>query len=319
MINLLLHRATNLRVAGHRTYLAITMVLLLSAATTAAEPAKVVDLWAKEIPGPAAMTDGPEADKQKTSDRLVGGKTVMKLGNVAVPQMHIYPAPQDKANGAACVICPGGGFSILAWDLEGTEVAQWLNSIGVTAVVLKYRVPTRSHGSPGKWQGPVMDAQRALSLVRSQADELKIDTVRVGILGFSAGGETAAMTAAHCGRRLYDRIDAADEHPCDADFAILIYPGGIIDQDGELQPEYAVQKNTPPMFFAHAADDRVTCRASAELFLALNAAKIPAELHIYPSGGHGYGLRPDEHRVTRWPSDAAAFLREQGFLSGQEN
>lgn len=286
---------------------------LVMRGSVAAEPV-VVPLWSGKPPGPPAMTNGPERDFQKPEDRLVGGATVMKLGNVERPEVHVFLAPKNKANGAACVVCPGGGFSILAWDLEGTEVAEWLNSIGVAAIVLKYRVPTRQHDADGKWQGPVMDAQRALSLTRSRAKEWGLDVDRVGILGFSAGGETAARTAVKHGSRLYEAIDPVDKSTCRADFAILVYPGGITDLEGKLREEYAVTKETPPMFFVHAADDRVKAEGSVELFLALKKAGVPSELHVYRDGGHGYGLRPDTARVTRWPSDARAWLDELDLL-----
>ncbi|MCA9079772.1 MAG: alpha/beta hydrolase [Planctomycetaceae bacterium] len=277
----------------------------------------VLKVWPDQPPGPQALVDGPEIDRQQASDRLVGGKSVMKLGNVSSPEVHLFRPDAAKANGAACVVCPGGGFSILAWDLEGTEVADWLTENGVTAIVLKYRVPTRAHDAPGKWQGPVMDAQRALSLVRTNAEEWQIDPERIGILGFSAGGETASLAACLNGERLYDALDATDEQSCAANFAVLIYPGGVVDRDGTLREEYKVNEQTPPMFFAHAADDRVTCEASVQLFLALKRAKVPAELHVYRDGGHGYGLRPTEARVTRWPQDALAWMQELGFLNGK--
>jgi len=287
------------------------------ASTAAAEPA-VLKLWPGDPPGPPAQVSGPEQDRQKPTDRLVGGRTVMKLGNVATPEMHVYLPAEEKANGAACVICPGGGYHILAWDLEGTEVAEWLNSIGVTAVVLKYRVPTGGHGDPGKWQGPVMDAQRALSLTRAHAKEWNVDPERIGILGFSAGGNAAARTAVAGGKRLYDPLDDTDQQSCRADFAILVYPAWLVGDDGQLLEELTVDEHSPPMFFAHAADDRVKCDSSVHLFLALNHAKVPAELHVYHDGGHGYGLREDKPRVTRWPQDAGAWLQEVGLLGEQE-
>jgi acetyl esterase/lipase len=275
----------------------------------------VVKLWPGKPPGPQALVDGLERDRQKPEDRRIAGRTVMKLGNVAHPEMHVFVPPREKANGAACVVCPGGGFSILAWDLEGTEVAEWLNSFGVAAVVLKYRVPTRQHGWPRIWQGPVMDAQRALSLVRSRAMMWRVDPKRIGILGFSAGGATAALTAVKKGDRLYEPLDEADKQSCAANFAILVYPGGITDPEDKLREEYRVDTNTPPMFFAHAADDRVKCEGSAQLFLALKKAKVPAELHIYRDGGHGYGLRADWPRVTHWPREARGWLHDLGLLT----
>ncbi len=267
-------------------------------------------LWPGDIPGPASQVDGEERDTSGAEGRLVAGKPVVRLGHVSRPQAHVFLPSPEKANGSAVVICPGGGFSILAWDLEGLEVAEWLNEQGTAAVVLKYRVPTGRHGDPGKWQGPVMDAQRALSLTRANAEAWKIDPARVGILGFSAGGETAARAALAKGERLYEGVDLTDAAPCSADFAVLVYPAGMVDGEGKLKAEIQVDSETPPMFFVHAADDRVSCESSVELFLALKRAKVPAELHVFATGGHGYGLRPTEDDVTRWPLRAARWLRE---------
>ncbi|HUG18734.1 MAG TPA: alpha/beta hydrolase, partial [Planctomycetaceae bacterium] len=173
-----------------RSFCLFTLFAFFTGSLAASEPT-ILKVWTDKPPGPPAKVDGPEIDRQKPSDRLVGGKTVMKIGNVSEAEIHVYRPPADKSNGAACVICPGGGYHILAWDLEGTEVAEWLNSLGVTAIVLKYRVPTGPYGDPGKWQGPVMDAQRAISLARTRAAEWSIDPGRIGILGFSAGGNLA--------------------------------------------------------------------------------------------------------------------------------
>ena len=291
----------------------ICLSILLSTAGQAGEPT-VIDLWPGDVPGPPAKVDGAERDFTKADDRLIAGERIIKLGNVSTPQMHVYLPAKKKAHGGAVVICPGGGFSILAWDLEGTEVAQWLNELGFAAVVLKYRVPTRQHGDPGKWEGPVMDAQRALSIARAGAVRWNLDAERIGILGFSAGGETAAHAALKKGERLYDAVDKSDEASCAADFALLIYPGGLADNEGELKEALKVDDSSPPMFFAHAADDRVTCLSSTALFTALKKAGVPAELHIWAAGGHGYGLRPTEMPVTRWPDRAEAWLRNQRWL-----
>ena len=292
--------------------LAIILLTIFAGSVALAEP-KVIDLWPGEIPGPLSKADGPEQDRTKPDDRLIAGKRIIKLANVSKPQMHVFLPAADKANGGAVVICPGGGYHILAWDLEGTEVAQWLNELGFAAIVLKYRVPTGHHGDPGKWQGPVMDAQRALSITRSHADDWKLDSQRIGILGFSAGGNAAARTAVSNGNRLYDAIDDADKNSCAANFAILVYPAWLADEEGDLKAELAVDKNTPPMFFAHAADDRVSCLSSVALFTELKKNNVPAELHIYATGGHGYGLRPTKMPVTRWPDRAAAWLSNQGL------
>ncbi|HSG70023.1 MAG TPA: alpha/beta hydrolase [Planctomycetaceae bacterium] len=299
-----------------RSFCLFNLCAFLTGSLAGAEP-MILKVWPDKPPGPVAKVDGPEIDRQKPTDRLVGGKTVMKIGNVSAAEIHVYHPPADKANGAACVICPGGGYHILAWDLEGTEVAEWLNSLGVTAIVLKYRVPTGPHGDPGKWQGPVMDAQRTLSLARSHADEWSLDPARIGILGFSAGGNLAGHVAVKNGNRQYDSSDKIDEASCAPNFAILIYPAYFVDQAGNLLPDFTVGERTPPMFFVHAANDGVTCLSSVMLFAELKKAGVLSELHVYPTGGHGYGLRPTEEAVTHWPQRAGNWLRETGMLSSQ--
>ncbi len=302
------------------TQLLLTLSLLLVPfGQTRAAKAQVLNLWPGAIPGPAAKTNGAEADMTKPDDRLIAGKRIIKLGNVSTPQMHVYLPAKEKANGGAVLICPGGGFSILAWDLEGTEVAEWLNSLGFAAVVVKYRVPTREHGdalndagnAPLKAVGPVMDAQRALSLTRSRAADWGLDPRRIGIMGFSAGGEAAGLTALLGDQRLYEKVDASDEQSCAPNFALPIYPGGFFDKEsGGLKPYLKVTKDTPPMFFAMAADDRVNCENCTALFTALKREKVPAELHIFPTGGHGYGLRPTFDHVTRWTRLAEDWLND---------
>ncbi len=286
-----------------------------------AEPL-VQNLWPGTPPGPAAKVGGEETDITKPTDKLIAGRRIIKLANVGTPQMHVYLAPKDKANGGAVLVCPGGGYNILAWDLEGTEIAEWLNSIGFAAVVVKYRVPTASHGEelneqgtmPMKALGPVMDSQRALSLTRAHASEWGLDPKRVGIMGFSAGGATAGITALQKGTRAYAKADAGDEQSCGADFALLIYPAYMVDKKtGEKNPFVKVDQDTPPMFLIMAQDDPVDCRNCLVLYTDLTNAKVPAEMHLFPKGGHGYGLRPTELPVTHWSDRAAAWLKDMGF------
>ena len=237
---------------------------------------------------------------------------------------HVYLPPKDKANGGAVLVCPGGGFSILAWDLEGTEVAEWLNTLGFAAIVVKYRVPTREHGNdlneagnaPLKAVGPVMDAQRAMSLTRAHAAEWGLDPERIGIMGFSAGGETAGLASMLGNERLYPKVDAGDESSCAPDFTLLIYPGGFYDKEsGGLKPYLKVTKDTPPMFFVMAQDDHVNPLNCTVLYSELTKNKLPAELHLFTRGGHGYGLRPTLTPVTHWPNRAAKWLKDMGFAS----
>lgn len=290
------------------------LVFAVCTSTRAAEPI-VVDLWPGKPPGETKELP-PEADKTKLDDKLIAGRRIIKLGNVSIPQIAVYRPASKKDTGAAVVICPGGGHHILAYDLEGTEVAEWLNSIGVTGIVLKYRVPFRDPDQ--RWRAAVQDAQRAMSLVRSRADDWGIDTGRIGICGFSAGGETAGLTSLLTDRQ-YENVDASDAQPFRPDFNILVYPGGFAAKDGgSLRDHISVPQNAPPMFFVHAFDDRVTVQHSLLLASAVKGAGGSAELHIFATGGHGYGLRPTSEAVTRWPVRAGEWMRESGFLTPTE-
>jgi acetyl esterase/lipase len=275
----------------------------------------VIAVW-PEGRGPGDTLELPaEGDQSKPNEGLVAGRPVIRLGNVTHPELVWYPAPADKATDVAVVICPGGGHRILAWDLEGTEVAQWLNSLGIHAGVLKYRVPARP--DVPRYHVAVQDAQRALSLVRSRAAELGVAPQRIGILGFSAGGETAAL-ATLLPERLYAQVDDSDAVAWKPDFSLLIYPAYLTNADSTaLQPYVQVTADAPRTFFAHAADDPVVPQSSVLLWLELKRHKVPAELHVYSQGGHGYGLRRTERAVTAWPEAAAAWLRAEQLLPAQ--
>ena len=279
---------------------------------TAAKADELIKLWPTNPPGPERTLEA-ETDFTKPTDKLIAGKRIIKLGNVATPELHVFHPPVDKRNGAAVVICPGGGFHILAWDLEGTEVAQWLNSLGVTAVVLKYRVPTRDQDP--RWKPAVQDAQRAMSVVRSQADKWKLDSDRIGVLGFSAGGMTAAYTA-YGTERVYEAIDEVDKTPYRPDFSILIYAAGMSNKHGDaLSPDLKVTEQSPPAFMAHAFDDFVKIENCLVMMAALKKAKVNSELHIYDRGGHGYGLRNKKSEpVTTWAARCHDWMSARGIL-----
>jgi len=293
--------------------LSAALGMLFGSLAMAAEPALVLNLWPGKPPGETKELP-PEADQTKDTDRLIAGRRIIKLGNVSTPQIAVYRPPKDKDTGTSVVIAPGGGHHILAYDLEGTEVAEWLNSIGVTGIVLKYRVPTRTPDGK-RWLAAVQDAQRAMSLVRSRAGEWNIDPRRIGILGFSAGGETAGLTALFFNERQYTPLDAVDQVSSRPDFALLIYSGGIVDQKtGVLRDYVKVPEDCPPMFFAHAWNDNVSVLNSLLLGAELKKAGVPAAMHLYPTGGHGYGLRPTEEPVTTWPDRATEWMRASGWL-----
>jgi acetyl esterase/lipase len=294
--------------------LAFSYLVGCSAIVHAAE-IKSEPLWPGNVPGESAMLP-PEADQTKPTDDLIAGSRIIKLGNVSTPTLTVYSPDPAIATGAAVMVCPGGGYNILAMDLEGTEVCEWLNSIGVTAVLLKYRVPARE-GRP-RHAAALQDAQRALGLVRSRAEELGIDPRRIGVLGFSAGGHLAAMLSNHFDPRTYPVVDAADAISCRPDFAVLLYPGYLVAEKRSIQlsPDFRLKDGiTPPTFLAMTQDDRVGVENVLAYYGALKDANIPAELHLYPSGGHGYGLRRTNDTVTTWPERVADWMKASGWLN----
>jgi acetyl esterase/lipase len=240
-------------------------------------------------------------------DHVVAGRPVYRVGNVSRPTLTLYPA-KASSTGAAVVVFPGGGYRILAIDLEGTEVCDWLNSIDVTCVLLKYRVP--DSGPYPKSSAALQDAQRALGVVRSHAAEWHIDPNRVGVLGFSAGGHLAAALSTHYDQRLYDGVDAADQLSCRPDFAVIIYPGylALSEQNFSPNPDIHVTEKTPPSILVQAEDDPVHVENSTVYYQALKNAKVPAEMHLYAQGGHGYGLRRTALPVTSWPVSVETWL-----------
>lgn len=281
----------------------------------AADRPLVLDVWPGRPPGETTALP-PEADATKPTDNLIAGRPVVRLGNVSRPTLHVFRPAKEQDTGAAVLIAPGGGYNILAWDLEGEEVAAWLNGIGVTGIVLKYRVPRRPGQPAGEPPiGPLQDAQRALSLIRSKAGEWGLDPRRLGMLGFSAGGHLTAAAATGFDRRAYEAVDEVDRQSCRPDFTVYVYPGYLVGQNTEaLNPALTVTSETPPAFFAHAGDDRVRPENSVAMYLALKKAGVPAELHVYSAGGHGFGLRPTEQPVTSWPRRCEDWLRRLGTL-----
>lgn len=290
---------------------ALTLAIFALRAGAVEQP---MPLWPATPPGPNAA-EGEERDTSGPDGRNVEGKPVIRLGHVSTPMLTVYSPPADKNTGAAVVVCPGGGYHILAYDLEGTEVCEWLNSIGVTAVLLKYRVPRDGKDIP---MGPLMDVQRAVSVVRKNAEDWNVDPQRIGVLGFSAGGNLAARVSTNYATRTYDRIDDTDDVSCRPDFAILIYPAYLFDKakpDELVSKELPVDDKTPPMFLTMAFDDGVGPENILRMGLALKQHNVPAEVHLYPTGGHGYGLRSNEHQATTWPERCAAWMKASGFTA----
>jgi acetyl esterase/lipase len=272
-------------------------------------------VWPGAAPG-AQANPPAEADTTTAKDNLIAGQPLVRLGNVSAPTLTLY-TPQGKNSGAAVVVFPGGGYNILAIDLEGTEVCDWLNSAGINCVLLKYRVP--DSGPYPKSPAALQDAQRSLGIVRAHAAEWGIDPNRIGVLGFSVGAHLAAALSTHFEQRLYDPVDAADKLSCRPDFAVIVYPGYLALEDKNFapNPEINPTANTPPTFIVQAEDDPVHVENAVVYFLALKNAKVAAELHIYAQGGHGYGLRRTALPVTTWPESVETWLRTIKVLPGK--
>ncbi len=285
---------------------AIALGISFTSVLAASDP-QTMEMW----PGPPPGETGSIGEETVT--KLSDGKT-KGISNVSKPTITVY-RPESNT-GLAMVVCPGGGYSHLAWDHEGEQIARWLNENGITAVLLKYRVPRRE-GTPKDRPPPqaLMDAQRALSLTRSHATDWGIDPKRIGILGFSAGGHLAAWASTSGDTRAYEAIDAADKADCQPDFAVIIYPGGVVKRGtSDLTPEMCVDAETPPMFIAMSNDDPVGPENAVQLYLALKRAEVPAELHIYADGGHGYGIRKTGSPSASWPRRCEEWLRNRKLL-----
>jgi acetyl esterase/lipase len=272
-----------------------------------------IHYWNKGVPGETG-TGGVEKDLTKPTDARPGGKAVIRLTNITDPTITIYSPPKETNTGAAVIVCPGGGYSILAMDIEGTEICDWLNSIGITAVLLKYRVPAKT-GVP-RYLAPLQDAQRAVSWVRDHAGKAGIDTGRIGIMGFSAGGHLAATLSNNYSKRVYEVQDDADLVSCRPNFAILIYPAYLTvkDEADKIAPELPVSSNTPPTFLVQTEDDGIRVENSLYYYLALKKEKVPAEMHIYSGGGHGYGMRGTGNGIATWPLRLKEWLEASKFL-----
>ena len=284
----------------------IFALLLMAGLAAAGEPVGTLNLWPGKPPGEAKVLPPEGYQKNKPGD------TIARLENVSIPTIAVYKPPKEKDTGAAVVVAPGGGYSILAFDHEGTKVCDWLNDLGITAVLLKYRVPKRARQVPESLAA-LQDGQRAMSLTRANAEKWGIDPNRIGMLGFSAGGHLTACVSCF-DKRYYDPIDDADNQSSKPNFTVLVYTGGVVDKEMKLKPEFTVNKDTPPMFFAHATDDGVAVENSIELYRALKRAKVPAELHLYASGGHGFGMNKVPHPCATWPDRCAEWMNARGVM-----
>jgi acetyl esterase/lipase len=263
-------------------------------------------IWPGTPPGATANLP-PEVNVNAAGTKQMAGRPYVRLGNVSTPTITLFK-PTGKNTGAAVVVFPGGGYQIVAMDMEGSEVCDWLNSIGVTCVLLKYRVP--DSGPYPKSAAALQDAQRTMGLVRQHAAEWGVDPHRIGVLGFSAGGYLSAAISNIYDKRVYDPLDAADQLSCKPDFSVVIYPGylALAEQNFAANPAIQPTADTPPTFLLQAEDDPVHVENSLVYFLALKNAKVPAELHLYAQGGHGYGMRPRDLPIMGWPKLVETWL-----------
>ena len=276
-------------------------------------------IWPGAVPD-ARSLDGPEVAATVVDSagnrRLVGGRPWIYVDRVSRPTMTVY-SPQGGNTGVAVVVFPGGGYNILAIDLEGTDACDWLTSTGITCVLLKYRVPCAKVGPYRDCPTALQDAQRTVGLVRFQAKQWHIDPHRIGVLGFSAGGHMVAALSTHFRTRLYPAVDTADQVSCRPDFAVALYPGhlAIPERHFALNPDIKVTRQTPPTFLLQAQDDPVDpIENSLVYYSALQKAGVPAELHVFVRGGHAFGLRPTAAAITHWPMLVETWLKTLGIL-----
>jgi acetyl esterase/lipase len=242
------------------------------------------------------------------SGNKVAGCPVLRVGNVSEPTLTFYPAPVENNSGVTIIVNPGGGYNILAYNLEGTEICKRFNSYGVNCVLVKYRVPRRE--GLEKHVAPLQDVQRAIAYTRSHAKEWNINSDKIGVLGFSAGAHLSAVASTNYSSRTYPRIDSYDDVSLRPDFTVLVYPAYLSADNFRISPELKVDSNTPPTILIQTQDDKSFIDSSLFYYYALKQANVPAAMHLYPSGGHGYGARNTGHTVNEWPHRVLSWLRD---------
>lgn len=257
-----------------------------------------------------------ESVKMKQVDDLTGNKVagcpVLRISNVSEPTLTFFPAPANNNSGVTIVVNPGGGYNILAYNLEGTEICKRFNSYGINCVLVKYRVPRRE--GLEKHEAPLQDVQRAIAYTRSHAEVWNINPDKIGVLGLSAGAHLSAVASTNYDNRTYQKIDSHDDVSLRPDFTALIYPAYLSGDNFSISPELKVDENTPPTILIQTQDDKRHIDSSVFYYYALKEAKVPAEMHLYPSGGHGYGARNTGHTVNEWPHRVLSWLRDIKML-----
>ena len=268
---------------------------------------KTIKLFPNGAPGETKKL----TEKSDDTGAQVGGMNVIRMTDVGEPEITIYPAAEDVASGAAMVVCPGGAYNILAYDLEGTEICDWLNAAGITAILLKYRVPRRENRP--KHEAPLQDVQRTISYIRTNAKKYGINPDKIGIMGFSAGAHLSVMASTSFNKRSYPAIDDIDKASCRPNFCLLVYPAYLDNENFKLSPEINVTKEVPPTMLVQAEDDASFINSSLFYYYALKQAGVPAWMHLYSTGGHGYGLRDTGCMVNEWPDRAEDWFQEIGL------
>jgi len=305
----------------------LILVALFIAPTLRADEPLTLNVWPAAAPGVTRSI--PEKWDTFTKP---GEKPIKRVTDVTQPTLTVYRPAAEKDTGAAVIVAPGGGYKALMMDYEGEDVARWLTTQGVTGIVLKYRLPA-PEGTP-RHLPALQDAQRAISLVRSKAGEWKIDPARIGMLGFSAGAHLSAACSTNFDRRTYPAADEVDKVSCRPDFAVLVYPGLIIEKpptsgsalppggspvngtiSATLSPEIRVTKETPPAFIVMGHDDRVDSENAVFYYLAMKRAGASAELHVYATGPHGFGIKPSDKPHGTWPERLTDWMKERKVVT----
>ncbi|MCB9013317.1 MAG: alpha/beta hydrolase [Bacteroidales bacterium] len=265
----------------------MTFIFLLTSVAGYTQNHEMLELWPGKVPGETKAKAKPIISNQNNDN-------VERYTEVTDPVMEVFLPVPSKSNGSAIIVCPGGGYNILAYDKEGIEIANWLNGLGYTAFVLQYRIPRKKEGA-------LQDVQRGIRLVRTNAKKWNISPDKIGVMGFSAGGSLSARASTLYNQRTYPAQDAADSASCRPDYTVLIYPAYLDEGPGKsLTTELAVDGNTPPAFIFQTADDKYG-NSALVMATALRNANVPVELHLLPNGGHGYGLRPGSKAAETWP------------------
>ncbi len=300
--------------SGLRTWVCVGILLGSLGTAWGRDPDRVIDVWPGMAPGETTKNAGVPIFR-----KVVEKPTTTRIGSITHPTLSFFEPPADKKTGAVVLILPGGGYNYVVVDKEGSEAAEWLNAQGITGVVLRYR--TKDNMSTPVWKRPLQDAQRSLSLIRAQATEQKYDTKRIGVMGFSAGGQLAALTTTRFGNREYAPLDSTDAPSCRPDFSMLIYPWQMLDdKTQQLSAEFPITTQTPPTFLVHTHDDGSTSLGPIWFYARLKELKIPAELHVYQAGGHGYGLRSvSGTAIHRWIEPAVEWLKLQQIVPAPTN